>query len=533
MPVNSQANREWVKRYNGSANRYDIANSLKLDAAGNVHVYGTVSSLDASTDITAVKYNSAGDVLWTALFNGYGNSIDAVSASWLDSSGSSYVTGYTADTNLTVKIITLKFNSSGQLLWARTFLPGTHTTSRGHALLTDAESNVIVCGSLRRPNGSFSLAVLKYTSTGDLTGTAIFNKTATSSEPPVSLCIDGLGNYYVLCSSNAADGTDDVLILKYGQSLDLIHQYTFGGIAGNGDIPVQIIMGNDNRPVVTAGVYNAGRDMDYCILRMDSNLTPVWNYYHNGPSNNRDLPYSIANDSLNNIYVTGSSRNADTLGSEDFLTMKLSSAGVLKWAKRYDGTGSGIDYGASVTVDRLGNVYAGGATDKHYNHVGYALLKYGPAGDLHWLEEYSRLDSSEDFIYTVAVDYAYNIFVTGISFDSLSDYDITTIKYSQPIGITQIYTHVPVNFELSQNYPNPFNPETNIRLSVLEGLKQGEYSLKIFDAAGREIESLFDADLPKGIYEIRWNANDKPSGVYFYRFWTKNYSSTRKMILLK
>ncbi|MCC7158110.1 MAG: SBBP repeat-containing protein [Ignavibacteria bacterium] len=534
IPLHSQATREWVNRYNGSASRYDIANSLKLDAAGNVHVYGTVSSLDASTDITAVKYNSAGAVLWSALFNGYGNSVDAVSGSYLDNSGSSYITGYTADTNLIIKMITLKYNSSGNLLWSKTFLPQSHTTSRGHTLLTDASGDVIVCGSLRRPNGSFSLAVLKYSSTGVLTATAIFNKTAASSEPPVSICMDGLGYYYVLCSSNAADGSDDVLILKYDNSLNLIRQYTFGGIASASDIPVQIITGNDNRLVVCAGIYNAGRDMDYCLLRLDTNLTPVWNYFYDGPSNNRDLPYSVASDSLNNIYVTGSSRNADTLGSEDFLTLKLGSIGQLQWAKRYNGTGRGIDYGASVTVDRLGNVYAGGAADKHDNHVGYALLKYGPGGDLKWLEEYSALDSSEDFIYTVAIDNAYNIFVTGISFDSLSDYDITTIKYSQPIGITQISSEVPASFELFQNYPNPFNPETNVSFAINYTTGSGKrITLKIYDVRGRLVETIFDDHLSFGTYTVKWNSLNYPSGVYFCALKSGVELQVKKMLLIK
>jgi len=85
-------------------------------------------------------------------------------------------------------------------------------------------------------------------------------------------------------------------------------------------------------------------------------------------------------------------------------------------------------------------------------------------------------------------------------------------------------------FQLGQNYPNPFNPKTNIEFSIP---KQEFVKLAVYDALGREIETLVDEKLNMGTYKIDWNASNFSSGVYFYRIETTDFSDTKKMILVK
>lgn len=109
------------------------------------------------------------------------------------------------------------------------------------------------------------------------------------------------------------------------------------------------------------------------------------------------------------------------------------------------------------------------------------------------------------------------------------DFMNTVITYN-PTGISQISGEVPQKFSLSQNYPNPFNPKTNFEFKIAE---TGSVKLEIFDAAGRLIETIVDKEFKPGIYKAEWNAAQKPSGVYFYRLNTGNFTETRKMILVK
>lgn len=89
---------------------------------------------------------------------------------------------------------------------------------------------------------------------------------------------------------------------------------------------------------------------------------------------------------------------------------------------------------------------------------------------------------------------------------------------------------VPSEFSLAQNFPNPFNPGTMIRFSIPES---GSVSLKLFDAIGSEIITIFDGYKTAGNHEIYFNAADLSSGVYLYRITAGNKSITKKLILMR
>lgn len=89
---------------------------------------------------------------------------------------------------------------------------------------------------------------------------------------------------------------------------------------------------------------------------------------------------------------------------------------------------------------------------------------------------------------------------------------------------------VPAKFDLSQNYPNPFNPATKINFDLP---KDGLVSLKIFDMLGREVSTLVNEIRKAGYYTVEFNASNLASGVYFYRISAGEFSSVKKMIVLK
>jgi hypothetical protein len=100
-----------------------------------------------------------------------------------------------------------------------------------------------------------------------------------------------------------------------------------------------------------------------------------------------------------------------------------------------------------------------------------------------------------------------------------------------PIGInTQLSTTVPQSYKLYQNYPNPFNPATKIKYDVP---KTSEVKIIVYDAIGREVETLVDMELQPGTYEVTWDANNYSSGLYFYRIISDSYIHTNKMVLMK
>jgi hypothetical protein len=81
-------------------------------------------------------------------------------------------------------------------------------------------------------------------------------------------------------------------------------------------------------------------------------------------------------------------------------------------------------------------------------------------------------------------------------------------------GIIDNSNTIPSDYILYQNYPNPFNPITKIKFDIP---KSEQVNLKIYDLLGKEISTLVNENLKKGIYEVDFNGKDLPSGIYFYQ----------------
>lgn len=85
-------------------------------------------------------------------------------------------------------------------------------------------------------------------------------------------------------------------------------------------------------------------------------------------------------------------------------------------------------------------------------------------------------------------------------------------------------------FNLSQNYPNPFNPVTIISYQLPV---DGFVTLKVYDILGNEVNTLVSEYRIVGSYTVEFDGRELTSGLYIYRLVTDNYSSIKKMMLLK
>lgn len=85
-------------------------------------------------------------------------------------------------------------------------------------------------------------------------------------------------------------------------------------------------------------------------------------------------------------------------------------------------------------------------------------------------------------------------------------------------------------FSLQQNYPNPFNPSTIISYQIPEDVF---ITLKVYNALGEELKTLVAEFKTKGSYSIDFNADELPSGIYFYRLSAGTFNQSHKMILTK
>jgi len=89
---------------------------------------------------------------------------------------------------------------------------------------------------------------------------------------------------------------------------------------------------------------------------------------------------------------------------------------------------------------------------------------------------------------------------------------------------------LPDGFSLSQNYPNPFNPVSRIRYSLPHN---SPVQLKVYDILGKEIKTIVNEEQDAGSYEVEFDGSKLSSGIYFYRINAGEYTSVKKMLLLK
>jgi hypothetical protein len=88
----------------------------------------------------------------------------------------------------------------------------------------------------------------------------------------------------------------------------------------------------------------------------------------------------------------------------------------------------------------------------------------------------------------------------------------------------------PAEFVLDQNYPNPFNPTTSIYFSLAEPTF---VKLAVYNLLGEVVQVLKNENLNAGSYNVTFDAASLPSGMYLYKIETAQFTSVRKMMLMK
>ena len=89
---------------------------------------------------------------------------------------------------------------------------------------------------------------------------------------------------------------------------------------------------------------------------------------------------------------------------------------------------------------------------------------------------------------------------------------------------------IPTEFALFQNYPNPFNPGTLISYQLPE---KSFVLIRVYDLLGEELATLVNEEKSAGSYDVNFHAGKLSSGFYIYTIKAGNFTSTKKMMLMK
>lgn len=386
---------------------YDQAQSVAVDAAGNVYITGiyngtatfgnTSISSKGYNDIFIAKYNGSGALAWVKSAGGTGDDY-AINIA-VDANGNFYITGrYTSDATFEASTITstgsfdlflAKYTSGGTLAWVKS--AGGAQSDGGSDIVVDAGGNVYV--------------------TGYYAGVVFFEGTA----------VNGAGN-------------NDFFVAKYNANGGLQWVRSAGGIyddRGNGialDAANNVYLTGQfqnsftfgNTPLTSAGGY------DIFIAKYNSDGVLQLVNSSGGPSD--DYGLDIAVDNAGNSYITGGyqlnatfgSLSTISTGSTDIFIAKYSSEGSFQWVKSIGG--ADIDFGYGITIDSNGYIYVTGVYFNTLNLGSQSItsvagstdifvIKYSNTGTFQWAQ--SSGGNSDDYGLAIAIDTIGTIYITG------------------------------------------------------------------------------------------------------------------------
>ncbi|MBL8006066.1 MAG: S8 family peptidase [Ignavibacteria bacterium] len=286
--------------------------------------------------------------------------------------------------------------------------------------------------------------------------------------------------------------------------------------AGSTKIGIEITM--------SSYAFTAAADEDYIIMKYrikNTTASPVSNFYAglfgdwdigaNGDLNKADW------DAVNQMgYIWRTDNNPATYAGMSL----LSSNNPSYWAIDNDNTIAGNPWG----------IYDGFTDTEKFQSLSSGIGRT-QAGVTAGRDVANVLGSGP---YTIPAGGEITIAFALIAGDNLNDLKANAIaaktKYNTLVSVVNYNSEIPSSYSLSQNYPNPFNPSTNIKFALPSA---GFASMKIYDMSGKEVSILLNANVQAGTYEVRFDAANLPSGAYFYKLETNNFTETKKMLLLK
>jgi outer membrane protein assembly factor BamB len=473
---NTSGTKQWTKQL-GVSGASTKGSGITVDSLNNIHVTGgTTGGLDGNSlmggrDLIVTKYNSSGTKQWTEqLGTNIGPAATYAYGIAADSANNLYVTGYTnggLDGNSPMgyqDLFVTKYNSIGSKQWTKQLGASIHETF-AYAVATDSSNHIYVIGYTTGDldgntlTGSQDFFVTQYNSNGDKQWTRQMGVNTRFTQA-ISVATDSTNNVYVTGNTsggldgNSLTGNNDIFVTKYDVSGS--KQWTKQLGVSTLDTYASSIKIDSAGDICITGFTDGGLDgntlmglSDFFVTKYNSSGTKLWTTQL-GVSGKTTSTNSIAVDSANNIYLTGSTNgglDGNTLtGTSDTFITKYNSNGTKIWTKQF-GASAADAYANAIAVDSANNIYVTGYTsgslDGNTRTGPYDtfVAKYNSSGTKLWTKQFG-VSGKLTYAFGMTVDTAKNIFITGTTYGGLDGNiltgtsDFIVIKYNSD-GVKQ------------------------------------------------------------------------------------------------
>lgn len=471
---------------------------ISIAVDNNNNVFTVYYEYNPAGDIYLTKRDLNGNFLWESKFDQTDNS-KWEKATWVetDNNGNAIVTGtlmsgYSNPVN--AASIVMKFSPQGTLLWRNVYetsFDGSYTKQ----CLVDASNSIYVLGVGFNGTGQ-SAKVKKFASDGSVLWT-YFN-------------FDGIGmplnfkftrDNCIVISGRGITGS-----INGFAKLDLTGNNKWS-IAGVNSITTGDAAGDsDGNTYIITGLYGSS------TLSTVKKVNPTGNIIWENNFLIAGTRIEIGND---NLPVVAGYPNTGSFGSS---FLKVNQNGTLMWANPDADSTFNLLAHAMLRLDMYNNAYLAASTMTHM-----AVCRVNSNGSNGW-----TITIPTGYAYGIDFGSDNSVYVVGGSTSGASGGTGRILQ--QLTNITGNHSLIPSANWLGINYPNPFNPETIIKFGIAE---EELYSLTVYDITGKEISVLADGYKKPGVYSVSFNGSGLPSGIYFYKLKSINFSETKRMILIK
>ena len=289
----------------------------------------------------------------------------------------------------------------------------------------------------------------------------------------VGIALDSSNNIYlggVLEMFSDPWSHNALCLVKYDNTGNYQWNKTINGTSYRGGA---ITIDSSDNIFLAGEIYNPNSStFDFILIKIDPSGNYQWN--KTWDSGNDDVCYAIALDSLENIYLAGSSFTEPN--NEDFCLVKYDKLGNYQWNRTWGGTYN--DRYTAIALDSLNNVFLGGVTLSFgAGFYDMCLMNFNSTGDFQWYKTWGSPDA--DFCQAIVLDASENIYLTGISYsEGYSDFSL--IKYDK-LGNYQWNRTWGGGNSFEDCYSMLIDPSENLYLA---GTKGDQYCIVVYDTNG-------------------------------------------------
>lgn len=330
----------WVARYKGPGNGAHQAAAVGVAADGSVYVTGSSPGAGSDYDYATVKYDAYGNQQWVARYDGPGHALDEATALALDDDGNVYVTGQSAGVGVNYDYATVKYDSAGNQIWVARYNGPAGLGDAATGIVTDAAHNVYVVGNSQGIALDSDIATVKYNSLGQQVWQARYNGPSSGDDfaaPYKSIASDSQGNVYVAGSSTGNGSGFDYATIKYDGNGQQLWASRYNGPGNARDRASALAIDGNGGVYVTGASNGLGGENDITTVAYDPAGDLVWAAQQNGPTSTTDEGNTVVADGSGNVYVAAA----------DFITIKYSWDAV---PPTFSSPSAGMDGAAHKTI---------------------------------------------------------------------------------------------------------------------------------------------------------------------------------------